>query len=960
VQKRSTLFVFPIVTILAAGLLSGGCMSSSRNSPAAGESGSGSVQIALQVGGATVNTVTYTISGPASFSQNGTIDVSHSSTLSAVLGPFAAGGPYTITLSGASTDNSETCAGSATFSVTAGQTIPVTVPVSCHQASHTGSVLVNGVLNVCPLVDGISASPNELYVGGSVSVSATAHDPDNGPSPLTFAWTASSGTFSDPSSLNTRFVCTTAGSATLTLTVSDGDTATGCPATSSVTITCDARPAASTCQLGNGAGPIKHVIYLQFDNTHLTRDKPNVPSDLEQMPHLLNFIRGNGTMLANDHTQLISHTSVGMLTSLMGVYPDRSGQTVGNSMVRINASGTFSFPSSFEYWTDTAAAGVFNMVTPTGANSPAPWVAYTRAGCDVGNVSTANAVLETASASTFSDVATVFGTSSPQFAEAQASAAAGSGTAAAALAQTDFVGLAVHCAQGSSRCSSTFGGVADKLPGEPGGYTGYNGLFGAKSIIPMLNQTPQGQPGPYTALTSMLNNPIVDPFGQPGFPGFDGMEAEVTLRYIATMQEQGIPVTYGYISDAHDAHGTAGNAHLAQGPGEQPYETQLSLYDQAFDKFFTELAMHGIDKTNTLFIITVDEGDHFVGGTPTDPTCDGVTVVTNPDNTTTRKYCDYHTNNQVGEIQVNIDTAVQTQFPSLYTTFLASGAPDNFTVHGDDAPTFYLSKRNVGALSQTDADTRNFERTIAGLTEVNPYTGNTDNLLAFEADQTGMKAIHMFTTGDPGRNATFVFFGDPDYFITDFPSNTCADCIGNAYAWNHGDIQQEIGQTWAGYVGPGVANLPDQTVFTDHVDLRPTINALTGLSDSYQSDGRVVTEALVPGAVPGGLAAEQTTAQLLGAAYKAINAPFGQFAQDMVVVSTKALKSNDPGDATYTSKEASIASLTASRDSLAVQIRTALDLAQFGGQPIDPVQAASWTSQAQTLLTSADALAAAP
>jgi len=42
-----------------------------------------------------------------------------------------------------------------------------------------------------------------------------------------------------------------------------------------------------SCQLGNEAGGIEHVIYIQFDNTHLRRDLPNVPSDLEQMPHLL-------------------------------------------------------------------------------------------------------------------------------------------------------------------------------------------------------------------------------------------------------------------------------------------------------------------------------------------------------------------------------------------------------------------------------------------------------------------------------------------------------------------------------------------------------------------------------------------------------------------------------------------------------------------------------------------------
>ena len=47
---------------------------------------------------------------------------------------------------------------------------------------------------------------------------------------------------------------------------------------------------------------IKHVIYLQFDNVHFLRDNPNVPSDLEQMPHLLNFMKDNGTLDTNDHT----------------------------------------------------------------------------------------------------------------------------------------------------------------------------------------------------------------------------------------------------------------------------------------------------------------------------------------------------------------------------------------------------------------------------------------------------------------------------------------------------------------------------------------------------------------------------------------------------------------------------------------------------------------------------------
>ena len=130
----------------------------------------------------------------------------------------------------------------------------------------------------------------------------------------------------------------------------------------------------STCSLGP-KGAVKHVIYIQFDNTHLRQDTPNVPSDLEQMPNLLNFMKDNGTLLSNDHTILISHTAGGILSSLTGVYPDRHGQTVSNSYVRTSSAGAFSFPSSFGYWTDPVSAAdtptVPNMITATGVNAPA-------------------------------------------------------------------------------------------------------------------------------------------------------------------------------------------------------------------------------------------------------------------------------------------------------------------------------------------------------------------------------------------------------------------------------------------------------------------------------------------------------------------------------------------------------------------------------------------------------------
>jgi hypothetical protein len=57
------------------------------------------------------------------------------------------------------------------------------------------------------------------------------------------------------------------------------------------------------CQLQSPGGQIKHVVHIVFDNVHLRRDNPNVPSDLEQMPNLVNFIINNGTISGNHHSR---------------------------------------------------------------------------------------------------------------------------------------------------------------------------------------------------------------------------------------------------------------------------------------------------------------------------------------------------------------------------------------------------------------------------------------------------------------------------------------------------------------------------------------------------------------------------------------------------------------------------------------------------------------------------------
>ena len=92
----------------------------------------------------------------------------------------------------------------------------------------------------------------------------------------------------------------------------------------------------SSCHLGNG---IQHVVQLTFDNVHFFRDNPNVPSDLEQMPNLLNFFQDNGTILSNNHTPLIAHTADDILTTYSGLYGDRQGDGISNSYQSYNKDG---------------------------------------------------------------------------------------------------------------------------------------------------------------------------------------------------------------------------------------------------------------------------------------------------------------------------------------------------------------------------------------------------------------------------------------------------------------------------------------------------------------------------------------------------------------------------------------------------------------------------------------------
>jgi hypothetical protein len=288
------------------------------------------------------------------------------------------------------------------------------------------------------------------------------------------------------------------------------------------------QPALAQCNLDNG---IKHVVSIQFDNIHFTRDNPNVPSDLEQMPNLLNFLIGNGTFQTNHWTPLISHTAVDILTALTGVYGDRFGVPIGNSFRYFNPNGTSTSAGSFAYWTDPLDSSDSNptdttpqMIDQRGKIHPAPWVPFTRAGCDVGAFSIANIELENIGL----DINTVFGANSPEAAEAKTDPG---------KAATDFEGIAVHCAKGSPLCAVH--SRPDLLPDEPGGYTGFSALIGNANVQPQIS--------PGGPVKDLDGNIIQDAKGNPGFPNSFNPSASQSLGYLATMLESGVPVVYGYI-----------------------------------------------------------------------------------------------------------------------------------------------------------------------------------------------------------------------------------------------------------------------------------------------------------------------------------------------------------------------------------------------------------------------------
>ena len=765
--------------------------------------------------------------------------------------------------------------------------------------------------------------------------------------------------------------------------------ATGVAVVGSAPVAAGAKPQ-SACHLGKG---VKHVVSIVFDNVHFFRDNPNVPSDLEQMPHLLNFLKSNGTVLSNVHTPLIAHTADDSLTIYTGLYGDRHGQPLSNSYKTYNPNGTTDPATSFAYWNapvsdtlatptpghDTTPSMVYSDKVPatpgaTDKQTPAPWVPFTRAGCTVGDFSTANMVLENVPR----DLPAVFGPNSPEVAQSNADPDSFKDAEIA-----DYIGEAVHCAKGDTICANAqavkFGqtapspsAVADSLPTEPGGYDGFQGLFGAKYVAPELgagtaNVTHNGFQVTNAAgnLVDLNGNEIQEPFShKPGFAGFNPTATQ-SLAYLADMQEAGIPVTYGYISDLHERKADTGTlacttatataAGRPVGPGDTCYKKNAANYDAAFETFFQRLADDGITPANTEFVIGAEENDQFAGanvGRATEPTpagCNG--SVTTP--------CNYAPG-QIGELAANIK--------GLLSTSASSGTAFDIEPQG---AAIYVHGQPVA----TDPSVRQLERDTAAMTADDPYTGvNGEKITNYQAGALEQRVLHM-QTADTLRTPTYTLFPKPDYFFGTTGANVA---INSSFAYNHGYYSPNIDITWAGIVGPGVARqgidgpapaggneshdpnstntVPDasgQGTWVEEADLRPTLLHLAGLTDDYQTDGRVISQVL----------RSQSSAlrdtEDLAAAYQQINSSVGAFATDTLIADSAALAGGSSGDdSAYQHEQQQLLALANARDALAGVIKVQLSRAA-AGHPLSHTAAAVEVLLARALLAQAHHLATA-
>ena len=233
--KRLTKMVSILCLLAAAGIGAAAC-----SDDPAGAVGN-TIRFRLDFGGGvTLSSVDYVLTGPNNFRRVGSLSVGDQPTVTATFQNLPAGQGYKIQVKGTASDDMSSCQGEPTFDVTASMTAMLQIPLTC-----SGGAAITATFNSCPVIDGLSAIPSEVRVGGSIDVIASVHDAD-GPNPLSATWaTTTGGALSNLSITGATFTCTAPGTFTVGLRVSDGEGGNRCADTSTIQLICAPATSAS-------------------------------------------------------------------------------------------------------------------------------------------------------------------------------------------------------------------------------------------------------------------------------------------------------------------------------------------------------------------------------------------------------------------------------------------------------------------------------------------------------------------------------------------------------------------------------------------------------------------------------------------------------------------------------------------------------------------------------------------
>jgi hypothetical protein len=209
------------LSVLATGLASFAC----APAPGPAHAGLGELSLALTLpGGATINTVTYILSG-YSFAVAGTIDVSDPQTTvaTAFVSDVPEGG-YTVIMSATASDGAS-CSGTTQVTVVADQTAIANVILRCTRTPTTGQVAIKAGVDSCPFITGLSASALQAEAGSDINVAVAATDLDG--NTLSYAWSTTPGppfigAVVPANAPLAVFHCAAVGTTQLSVAVSDG------------------------------------------------------------------------------------------------------------------------------------------------------------------------------------------------------------------------------------------------------------------------------------------------------------------------------------------------------------------------------------------------------------------------------------------------------------------------------------------------------------------------------------------------------------------------------------------------------------------------------------------------------------------------------------------------------------------------------------------------------------------